>query len=155
MICKKCKEDKTVESFKKDPKYIRGYRNICKQCVAERQRIYWKNNPAQYEKHILRVKTYDANKHKGSRHHIKADDFAEMLGKHDGKCWSCKTRDGSVVDHDHKCCAGAYSCGKCVRGILCSQCNTALGLLADNQEHIKNLLAYSLKAEQHPYMVYT
>lgn len=148
MICKKCKEDKPVDSFKKDSKYIRGYRNICKQCVAERQRTYWKNNPEQYEKHILRVKSYDASRHKGSRHRIGADDFSEMLSKYDGKCWSCKTRDGSVVDHDHKCCPGAYSCGKCVRGILCGQCNTALGLLADNPEFIKNLLAYSSIVER-------
>lgn len=31
------------------------------------------------------------------------------------------------VDHDHLCCPGPMSCGKCVRGIVCNACNTAIG----------------------------
>lgn len=32
-----------------------------------------------------------------------------------------------AIDHDHKCCPGIKSCGKCLRGILCSRHNIMLG----------------------------
>ena len=38
------------------------------------------------------------------------------------------------VDHDHACCPGQYTCGKCIRGVLCHRHNAALGgyeLMAD------------------------
>jgi len=35
-------------------------------------------------------------------------------------------------DHDHVCCSGKKSCGKCLRGLLCHGCNTKLGALENN-----------------------
>jgi hypothetical protein len=38
-------------------------------------------------------------------------------------------KNGLHIDHDHQCCPGGYSCGKCVRGALCGRHNVYLGHL--------------------------
>lgn len=55
---------------------------------------------------------------------------------------SGQRRSTLTVDHDHKCCAGQFSCGLCVRGFLCAQCNAAIGLLQDNRDFVANAVSY-------------
>jgi hypothetical protein len=47
-----------------------------------------------------------------------------------------------AVDHDHACCPGGSSCGKCVRGLLCSTCNSALGLLGEDTGTLHRAAGY-------------
>lgn len=49
------------------------------------------------------------------------------------------------VDHNHSCCPGRKSCGKCVRGILCRRCNRVLGLLNENPLLLPSYLLEYLK----------
>lgn len=52
---------------------------------------------------------------------------------------------GWQVDHDHACCPGKRSCGRCVRGVLCRPCNTALGLLRDSPDVALSAAAYMIQ----------
>ncbi len=75
---------------------------------------------------------------------LTSKDFEEILRKQGGGCAICKTKgaDRWAVDHNHECCSGIATCGKCVRGILCFPCNQALGLFKDSQQTVANALAY-------------
>lgn len=46
------------------------------------------------------------------------------------------------VDHDHRCCPGRYSCGKCIRGLLCYNCNIGLGQFGDDPARLRGALMY-------------
>jgi hypothetical protein len=49
------------------------------------------------------------------------------------------------VDHDHACCDGPTSCGKCVRGFICSKCNRLLGCAEDSMVRLCSAIEYLKK----------
>lgn len=81
-----------------------------------------------------------------NKYSITSDDYDKMLADQGGRCAVCGNADPSgnalAVDHDHSCCPGVKSCGKCVRGLLCRHCNTALGLLRDDPRVVASALQY-------------
>lgn len=57
-----------------------------------------------------------------------------MYFEQEGQCAmaSC-SREAYAVDHDHACCPiKGKSCGRCVRGLLCSRCNNGLSFIEDS-----------------------
>lgn len=73
-------------------------------------------------------------------------DYNEMLTAQDGRCAICRKTESNIingktlslaVDHDHK--TGA------VRALLCSNCNTALGLFGDDPGLLDAAKAYLTK----------
>lgn len=71
---------------------------------------------------------------------ITLEQFDSLLTMQDQKCAICdrkfwKECSGPNIDHDHGCCNKQRgSCGKCIRGLLCSNCNVGLGAFQDNQD---------------------
>jgi hypothetical protein len=63
-------------------------------------------------------------------------------------CVVCGSTKRLEFDHDHACCSGYKSCGKCVRGVLCSKCNRVLGLVGDNPDRLAVLAKYLRAAKK-------
>ena len=82
---------------------------------------------------------------------ITVEEYIAMFIAQGGRCATCSTqRAGQVrwgIDHDHSCCPKRRSCGQCVRGLLCSPCNMALGHFRDDPETIDAAITYLLSWE--------
>ena len=138
-VCTRCNLEKDLDLFAKGRNYKDGRRGVCKRCHTDYVINYYNSNP---EKKKLKNAMNSGNDTNWKRHHITQDKYLEMLSKYDNKCYSCKKREATNIDHNHDCCPGSRSCGKCVRGLLCHNCNTALGLMKDSKEDLKKLIEY-------------
>ncbi len=61
--------------------------------------------------------------------------LAEMRAAQDSSCYLCGEPlvEGEIhIDHDRSCCRGSKSCGSCIRGLACLQCNTGIGHFGDD-----------------------
>lgn len=133
-MCRRCHTSKDESDF------YTG-RAVCKECVkpeaaAERQRRY--NSLSSSERTALNRKQSLSKVYK-----LTEADY-EILAK-DG-CAICGSKDNLCVDHDHNCCPGKYTCGNCVRGVLCHKHNKGEGAF-ESIEEILRLLDYRLRFE--------
>ena len=68
-----------------------------------------------------------------SRYGITEKQYNDLLIEQGMACAVCKAEFNDTlwpnVDHDHNCCPGRKSCGKCLRGLLCSECLTLASIM--------------------------
>ena len=124
--CSQCGERKPVEGFYRNHRAKDGLQSYCKTC----QRVFALRRAPQRRQYAweytLRNK-FDLTK----------EDYQEMLDAQQGVCRICRTPPASkklAVDHCH-------ATGK-IRGLLCLQCNVAIGHLRDDPELLRRALAY-------------
>ena len=152
--CKFCNTERPLNEFRtrltqKTRKRIYYYE--CKPCFnqrardnnneeskkshAARQRQARKDNPDQYRSYELK-----------KRHKITLEIYNKKLEEQNGLCAICGMSGNFsrnlAVDHDHSCCNHDKSCGKCLRGLLCTACNSGLGSFRDNIESLKKAIIY-------------
>lgn len=85
---------------------------------------------------------------KRRKYGITPEQYDSMVASQEGRCAICQRAEpeigarGLAVDHDHSCCPGNYSCGACVRGLLCSDCNVAIARFADDPARLGAAMNY-------------
>ena len=130
----------------------------CNKCNTEKElkNFYFRTNKSTGTKyyHATCIKcfnTYDYKIDKNSKlkkaYGISLQDYNELLTKQNGRCSICGVNNNGyyrkkprafAVDHCH-------TTSK-IRGLLCSDCNTGIGLLKDNIDLLNNAIKYLNKS---------
>lgn len=116
-VCTRCRTVRPLVQFHKHSSSTLGVSMWCKPCMAAHRR----------KTHL-------------GRYGMALDDYERMLAAQGGACGICGTGEprgmGAVfhVDHDHD--TGT------IRGLLCSNCNSALGLLGDDPGRLEAAARY-------------
>lgn len=133
------------------PKVDRSRRS-CKDCLAEgittKRKAPHPGPRCATHHRALRKKRrdYSHKQHVEETYNITYDQYWAIYKAQGGKCYVCRRATGArrklSVDHDHACCNGPNSCGKCVRGLLCSKDNEWLGHIRDEADVAQRVIDY-------------
>ena len=130
--CRDCNLTKDEASFSWRSQH-RGIRQSrCKSCMSLR----------------MRTNRYEIT----AKYGLTRADYEKLLKAQNGVCFICKlpetvTHHGKVihlaVDHDRSCCPDhRKTCGKCIRALLCADCNRLVGRFEANPEKIQGIINY-------------
>jgi CRISPR/Cas system-associated protein Cas10 (large subunit of type III CRISPR-Cas system) len=168
--CNVCGKRRLAKLFHKRSESFDGLAFTCKACVAvygqERTRKETEERRAQavpgsatYARWLAREHPeiyaqklrQDRRRKTLKRYGISLEHYDQLFEKQGGLCAICEnperrvSRSGEVkplvVDHDHET-------GR-VRGLLCHDCNIALGLIEDNPEIAKAMVRYLKRGDRH------
>lgn len=121
-FCFWCKTDKPIINFNISNKTLGHHYPACSECQPE----------------YLKAK--------GIKRRYKMD-YENYLRMVESGCEVCGSNDNLYIDHNHECCPTEFTCGKCIRGVLCRDCNFAEGLISTVQR-AKRLLEYMEKHDR-------
>ena len=133
--CTKCLESKPISQFYKESKIPRGYRYNCKTCEAPRFKKYREENREL-------VNTARLNWSRKNQRNFPPELFEQRFAEQNDSCAICKSpnaggRGAFHADHNHKT--------KQPRGVLCHNCNVALGNFQDDPEILQTAIEYLKK----------
>lgn len=97
-------------------------------------------------KKVLRTKNHSSRMQ--TMYSLSDGEYDALYEAQGGMCYTCGLWTGNrglskklSVDHDHSCCAAPPICGKCIRGLICSPCNSLIGQIGDSAGHALARLA--------------
>lgn len=164
--CSVCGVVKVLSEFHRLATSKDGHCYYCKVCNADKNRQwrdanrekYREQRAQHYRENAERIRATQRQYHADNREMLRdraqlrnfnmtAEQFADLLAFQGGVCAICGAEAPGGhgrwhVDHDHSCCLGRKCCGSCVRGLLCTTCNTGLGMFGDDQRRLASAIEY-------------
>lgn len=132
--CNECKNKQAWERIKNNPEKHEKFLN---------KRKIWRDSNSEIIKHKQR-KWYHYNNEKVKNSYIKSvygltlEEYYNKIEEQNNRCAICgrefKNSKDTYIDHNH-------TTGE-IRGLLCSKCNPAIGLLSENQRILYNAIVY-------------
>lgn len=145
-VCNKCHKEKSLDEFVKNKTCKSGYAQQCKSCSNAYKR-WWATTPAGEIKRLQAKRRYNSSEkrkvnsrklHLKKRYNLTVEELNEMKIQQSNKCLICELSDVElVIDHCHE--TGI------IRGLLCRQCNSALGLFKENIKSLENAIQHVSK----------
>lgn len=119
--CSTCRTTKPTAEFHKNKSTSNGLQTECRLCQNARSQTRY--------------------------HGMSVEEYGNTLARQKGCCAICGVSAGVKrlhIDHDHavQCQCDRSSCTICRRGLLCGNCNTAIGMLKDDTQIMTNAIAY-------------
>lgn len=166
--CGKCNRTLPVREFHRNSRNADGLSWRCKKCAHDaymanrdreraRARVRYADiRDGQLERARERYAT-DPEVRKAARaralrqrlrgYGLTVEQYDALVVAQGGVCAICRQPDRLgrrlAVDHDHTCCPRQQgSCGECVRGLLCFDCNTVLGKVRDDPARLRAAADY-------------
>jgi hypothetical protein len=129
--CKVCEAEKNISDF------YTGRRE-CKDCKNAAARKKYIDDPQTTQRNLIRMR----ERAKERRYGITQEQFDQMIINQNNKCKICsiefKGTKFTHIDHCHDT--------NRVRGLLCNDCNLAIGQFNDNTDIMDNAIKYLQKA---------
>lgn len=137
--CTKCRVSRPLSQFSRHRSTSDYRRSSCKPCNVKRAQDFRGRNPDWARNYMLQ-----------RNFKMSIERYRELISLQGGGCAVCGTpfEGGKVggryacVDHDHSCCPGVFTCGNCVRGIVCFNCNVMMGKAKDDISILESAIRY-------------
>ena len=140
-ICSQCFKEKPIGEFYKTKTHKDGHHYQCKLCMNANNLEYRKAHKELSRKiandyNHRHPDKYDARKHRAriKKYGITEEYFQSLLDFQNGVCAICGEPNPTCIDHNHET-------GE-VRGLLCQDCNFAIGVMRDNPARFRNAATY-------------
>jgi hypothetical protein len=128
--CSRCNVEQPLGDFHIDKRSGKP-RSYCKGCQRQLNAEWRERNK---EKVLEKNKEYQLKHKLKNRYNLSEEEYQEAVVIADGKCAICRKDEKLFIDHCHET--------EKFRGLLCTRCNTGLGMFWDDIDNLQRAAGY-------------